>query len=263
MTIEAVIFDLGHTLMYLDSTWPEVFEQGAVDLAAFVDGQNLGVDGKAVAHRWLEIRADGFAHARETRREVTAEESMRRALAQFGLTEPDQLLVRWTIDTFFAYEYARWTAYPEAVPVLEQLSGMGLRLGMLSNATDDPFIQRLVDRFGFGPWLKPALTSAATGIRKPDPAAFDPFLTAWGLPPDSIAVVGDRLEADILGAQEAGMAGIWLHAREDARQEDAPQRDARREGLDTVPEQPALARPKVTIRQLAELPETLVRLDTT
>ena len=29
MTIRGVIFDLGHTLMYLDSTWPQVFEQGA------------------------------------------------------------------------------------------------------------------------------------------------------------------------------------------------------------------------------------------
>ena len=41
MRIQGVIFDLGHTLMGLDGTWAEVFERGAADLAAFLDGQAL------------------------------------------------------------------------------------------------------------------------------------------------------------------------------------------------------------------------------
>ncbi|MGD8820462.1 MAG: HAD family hydrolase [Anaerolineae bacterium] len=250
MRMQGVILDLGHTLMYLDSTWPEVFEQGATDLAAFVDGQELGVEGKDLAQTWLEIRSEGFVQAQETCREVTAEASMRRTWAQCGVVEPDQLLVRWTIDTFFAYEYTRWTAYPEALSVLEALSEEGLRLGLFSNATDAPFIQRLVDRFGFATWLDPVLSSAATGIRKPDPVAFDPFLGAWALPPEAIAVVGDRLEADILGAQQAGMASIWLRAREDARQE----------GQDASRGQPVPVAPTVTINRLAELPEALASL---
>jgi FMN phosphatase YigB (HAD superfamily) len=72
--------------------------------------------------------------------------------------------------------------------------------------------------------------SAATLARKPDPAAFCPFLDAWKLPPSEVVVVGDRLDADILGAQQAGMRGIWYRWRPDARQEDsdttAPSREA-------------------------------------
>jgi putative hydrolase of the HAD superfamily len=158
--------------------------------------------------------------------------------------------VRWTIDTFFAYEYTRWTAYPEALSVLEALSEQGLRLGLFSNATDDPFIQRLVDRFGFAPWLDPVLSSAATGIRKPDPAAFEPFLSAWALPPEAIAVAGDRLEADILGAQQAGMVSIWLRSRADARQE----------GQEASRGQPVPVAPTATINRLTELPQALAHL---
>jgi FMN phosphatase YigB (HAD superfamily) len=111
--------------------------------------------------------------------------------------------------------------------MLQGLAAEGIRLGMYSNATHDPFIQRLVDRFGFRPWLEPALSSAGTGIRKPDPAAFAPFVANWGLPPHSLLVVGDTLEADILGARLAGMQSIWLRNRSDARQEgpDAGQPD--------------------------------------
>ena len=219
MAIQGVIFDLGHTLMYLDGTWPQIFEQGARDLQAFLDGQRLGIPGGEFARTLLDRRAEGYALAKRTMREVTAEASMRWTFARFGLPDPDPMLVHGAIDAFFADEMSRWFAYREASTVLQVLADRGLRLGLFSNATHDPFIQGLVDRLGFRPWLDPALSSAGTGIRKPDPAAFTPILTAWTLPPGSVAMVGDTLEADILGAQRAGMRSIWIHGREDARQE--------------------------------------------
>jgi HAD superfamily hydrolase (TIGR01549 family) len=219
MAIEGIIFDLGHTLMELDSTWPEVFEHGVQDLAAFLARQGLDLDGEAFGRVLLDRRAEGFARARESLREVTAEGSMRSTFAHFGLPSPDQELLAGAIDAFFAFEKVHWIAYPEAISVLRELADRDLRLGMFSNATHDPFIQRLVDRFGFRPWLDPVLSSAGTGIRKPDPAAFAPILAKWGLPPQSVIMVGDTLDADILGAQRAGLHSVWLRSRDDARQE--------------------------------------------
>lgn len=246
MAIRGVIFDLGHTLMQLHSTWPEVFEQGVADLAAYVEAQGLGLDGLAFARALLERRFQSYEQAKVTRREVTAEASMRWTLARWDLAEPEATLVRGAIDAFFAYENRQWLAYPEAVPVLQALAERGLRLGMFSNATDDLFIQRLVDRLGFRPWLDPALSSAGTGIRKPDPAAFAPIVEAWDLPPESIVVVGDTPEADVQGAKLAGMRGVWIPASRDARQEtgaDVP---------DAAP-MPDIA-PDATLEQLGELP---------
>ena len=250
MAIEGIIFDMGHTLMHLDGTWPEMFEQGARDLACFAEKHEPGLDAEALARTWLERRAEGYARAQTTLREVTAEETMRSSLAQYGLLHPDPELLDGAIDAFFAREEVRWFADSEAIPVLRTLSDRGLRLGMLSNATHEPLIQRLVDQLGFRPWLDPALSSAWTGIRKPDPAAFASHLDAWDLSPASVVMVGDTLEADIRGAQQAGMRSVWLRSRQDARQEGA-----------TAPsgsEPPAV--PNATIEQLGELPACLLEL---
>ncbi len=251
MSIRGIIFDLGHTLMHLSRPWPEIFEQGVADLAAFLNGQDLGLDGQAFARALLDRRREGFARAKETLREVTARDSMRWTLAHFGLSDPDPALVDAAIDAFFAFEETCWFADPAALPTLQKLAGQGLRLGLFSNATHDPFIQRQVDRFGFRPWLNPALDSAATGIRKPDPAAFAPFLEAWNLPPGSVVVVGDTLDADILGAQRAGMRGIWLRPREHTRQEGG--------GYDDTG-QPDHIVPDAEIGGLEELPDRLKEL---
>jgi FMN phosphatase YigB (HAD superfamily) len=248
MAIQGVIFDLGHTLTYLDGTWPQIFEQGARDLKAFLEGQGLDIPGAEFARTLLDRRAEGYAQAKQTLREITAEASMRWTFARFGLPDPEPVLVQGAIDAFFADEKARWLAYGEAPAVLRELTGRGLRLGMFSNATHDPFIQCLVDRLGFRPWLDPALSSAGTGIRKPDPAAFAPILTAWDLPPESVVMVGDTLDADVLGAQRTGMRSVWVHPREDARQEGTGDGQG-------LPQEPIV--PDAEIRHLHELPARL------
>jgi HAD superfamily hydrolase (TIGR01549 family) len=248
MPIRGVVFDLGHTLMHLDATWPQIFARGVEDLTAYLASQEQSLDGKAFAQALLECRAAGFARAKETMREVTAAESMRRTFAQFGLPDPDPELLSGAIDAFFAYEDDCWSADPVALSVLGQLAGGGMRLGMFSNATHDVFIQRLVDRFGFRRWLDPVLTSAGTGIRKPDPAAFAPILETWALPAQSLVVVGDTLDADILGAQRAGMRSVWLRSRQDARQEGSD----RQSPLSSIT-------PDATIDGLGELPGCLDR----
>jgi HAD superfamily hydrolase (TIGR01549 family) len=251
MAIQGVIFDLGHTLMYLDGTWPQVFALGAADLAAFLRTEAPDLDGKAFAEAFLERRGEGFARAKETLREVTAEASMQWTFARFGHTDPERALLRGALDAFFAGEVERWCAYPEANAVLNELSGRGLRLGMFSNATDDPLIQGLVDRLGLRRWLNPALSSAGMGIRKPDPAAFGPILEAWGLLPESVVMVGDTLDADILGAQRAGLHSVWLRSRPDARQEG--------DGYDR-PIRAGRPSPNATIERLADLPRCLEQL---
>ena len=253
MAIEGIIFDLGHTLMYLDRSWPDVFAQGVRDLTALLDAHGLELDGEAFGQALLGRRVEGFAQAQQTLREVTAEESMRWTFAHFGVPDPEPGLVHSAIDAFFAYEDAHWLAYPEAIQVLEELGARGLRLGMFSNATHDPFIQRLVDRLGFRAWLDPALTSAGTGIRKPDPDAFAPILAAWDLVPASVVMVGDTLEADILGAQRAGMRSVWLRSQETARQESV---GTGRSGARAPTE------PDVVIDRLADLPACLKTLAT-
>jgi len=60
-----------------------------------------------------------------------------------------------------------------------------------------------------------AALEAATGVKptvigKPQPAIFELSLSRLGLPASSVAVLGDRLETDILGGKRAGLKTILL-----------------------------------------------------
>jgi len=248
MQIRGIIFDLGHTLMHLSDAWSAIFDRGVVDLIAFLAVHRPDLDGPAFARAWLDRRRDGFARSSATLREVTAEETMRWTFAQAGVPDPDPSLVAGAIDAFFAYENACWFPDPDALAVLRELGGRGLRLGLFSNATHDPFIQHVVDRLGFRPYLDPVLSSAGVGIRKPDPAAFGPFPAAWSLPAGSLVVVGDSLEHDTRGAHRAGMRAVWYPSRENARQEGGGYGD---EGA------PDRVQPEATIERLGDLPDRL------
>jgi 4-nitrophenyl phosphatase len=60
-----------------------------------------------------------------------------------------------------------------------------------------------------------AALEAATGVApfvvgKPEPAVFDLALDRMGIGKEGVAVIGDRLETDILGGQKAGLATILV-----------------------------------------------------
>ena len=139
---------------------------------------------------------------------------------------------------YFGPEEDAWKAYPDAKATLKHLFHQGYRLGLLSNATDDPFIQRLVNRLELRPWLSPTFSSAGLDLRKPLREPFDLILSRWNMSPESVIMVGDTLNADILGAHNAGMQGILLTADE------SPLNDEVREAII----------PDATIMALSELP---------
>jgi putative hydrolase of the HAD superfamily len=74
-------------------------------------------------------------------------------------------------------------------------------------------VLQLTERFGIVPYFDFIITSAACGYRKPHPHIFELALTNWGYMPDEIAMVGDRLDADVRGAQPLGIFTIWITRR--------------------------------------------------
>lgn len=86
--------------------------------------------------------------------------------------------------------------------------------------------------------------SEDVGAEKPDPAIFEHALAEAGVPGDRCAMVGDRLDNDIVAAKRHGMRGIWLLRGEAPDEPDASQ----------------LAQVDAAIRSLEELPEALARL---
>ncbi len=113
-------------------------------------------------------------------------------------------------------EALRWTAaspgepMPGAADMLRALRQRGIRTGVISNlgwsgdALTDR-LQRLLPehRFEF------VLASSEYGIRKPNPLIFRLALAKAGLSPEEVWFCGDQIEADVLGAQAAGIFPVW------------------------------------------------------
>lgn len=142
----------------------------------------------------------------------------------------------------YAVSQAHWQPEEDALPTLDQLQAAGYRMAIISNASDDADVQTLVDKAGLRGYMDFVLSSAACGIRKPNPLIFQTGLDEWGLAPAQVAMVGDTLGADILGARNAGLYSIWITRRAD--------KAANRDHAETI-------QPDAVIATLAELPGLL------
>lgn len=207
--IKGVIFDLGSTLIKFNGNWAEVVREGAEATAEWYYKQrHIKVNQAALIEALLEERRLALQQAAETLEEAQMTEVLRRALKRINVSARAEATVEEALHRFFAPEEAAHTPFPDAVETLKTLRAKNLKVGILSNAPNDPLIQRLVNDNGLRPWVSPVFSSAGLGWRKPRPEPFALIAQRWGLPPDQIVVVGDTLAADILGAKNAGMRSI-------------------------------------------------------
>jgi HAD superfamily hydrolase (TIGR01549 family) len=242
--IKGIIFDLGHTLMRFTGDWDTVMDAGLeAMLTWYLKKKHVKLDGPALKEAFMAERIAGRRLAAQTLTEVLARTSLVAALQQISAPASATALTEAAIKVFFEPEEEAWHSYPDAVDTLKVLKSHGYRLGLYSNATDDPFIQRLVNRLSFRPWLAPVFSSATCGWCKPRREAFDLIARRWNLPPAEIVVVGDTLVTDILGAQQAGMLSVL--ATMDEAVSNADNRHIQ---------------PTATIDRLAMLPEIVARL---
>jgi FMN phosphatase YigB (HAD superfamily) len=129
-----------------------------------------------------------------------------------------------------------------ALEVLQELQAEGYVLGVISNTVQPAqFMAASLTRRGLAPYFAVQVYSSDAGVAKPHPAIFRRALDALGVAPAAAVYVGDRLVADVGGAQTAGMRGILVEVGHRVEQHPAITPDAR-------------------IRELPELPAALKRL---
>lgn len=206
--VHGVIFDLGSTLIRFTGDWSQTLALRCGPLRAFLATRGHTLDARfdAVYQRNIDVF---YTRAQQDWVEYTAAQVLRTTLAELGLPAPDEDVMTGALDASFARLEAMWEPYPDTHAVLAALQAAGYRLGLVSNAGDNANVQRLIDGARLRPYLDPIIVSAAQGLRKPNPRLFRAVADQWALPPAEIAVVGDTLGADVLGAQFAGMRSVW------------------------------------------------------
>jgi putative hydrolase of the HAD superfamily len=211
--IQAVLFDLGETLMYSLNPWPPVYDQAGHKLANALCASNVNVDCDTF-HLDFRQRLDEYYTERERNLfETSTMVVLRELLAEKGYHKISKKILRNALDQFYAVTQQNWALEEDATSTLNILQQGGFHLGLVSNAGDTRDVFQLIEKFDIKKYFDFIITSAECGYRKPHPRIFELALTNWGYMPDEIAMVGDRLDADVRGAQPLGIYAIWINRR--------------------------------------------------
>ena len=233
--IQAVLFDLGNTLMYSPAAWPPVFDQAGKALGAYLHSQNIEVDAASFSKEFRQRLNRYYAERERSMLETSSLAILQDMLTEQGLTDLPQTLLRAALDQYYAVTQTNWLLENDTVSTLAQLRAESFHIGMVSNASDSRDVLALVEKFGIREYFDFILVSADCGYRKPHPRIFELALSNWGYLPDEIVMVGDRLDADISGARPLGIYTIWIkrHAKETNPMPAVP--DATVETLSEIP----------------------------
>ena len=105
-----------------------------------------------------------------------------------------------------------WFLYADVIPTLTMLMQEWEHV-ILSNHV--PELPAIVDALGLNTYIQTTFSSASLGYEKPHPQAFELALASLGHP-STVWMIGDNVEADILGAEARGIPAILVR-KQDAR----------------------------------------------
>jgi len=210
--IDAVLFDLGDTLLHFETAQARQYLESATR-PAYDHLVEIGfrlpdykVYFRAIKRRFLYA----YVWSRLTRREVQLFNAFHRLHHRMGIDLDDAQMTDLTmrcvrpLERFFAVD-------GEARPVIAQLQAAGLKLGLVSNtlfpgfAVDDVLRQeKLLEPFPV------RVYSSDVGYMKPHRRIFEAALVQLGVAAERTVFVGDRVDKDVRGAARLGMKTILM-----------------------------------------------------
>lgn len=132
------------------------------------------------------------------------------ALQELGHTaHPDDAPITEAVERYFSAFVDYATPIPGTLEMLTRLH-QRYRLGLVSNLTHAPAALQILDKLGLRPFFDTVIVSGQLGYRKPHPQIFHALLDQLGTSGAETAFIGDNLDADVRGAQEAGLQPIWM-----------------------------------------------------
>jgi putative hydrolase of the HAD superfamily len=210
--LEAVLFDWGDTLMRWE--WDASLLEAGHRAGLAAVGREDMPEADALAAHFAEAYLPFFWLPGAVE-EIEYPGLVRELLGHFGVEVSDDELGR-----FLEAEHDAWRPAcalgATTHALLESLRARGLKLGLVSNAFDPPWLlHRDLERMGVAERLDTAVFSSELGRRKPDPAIFERALEALGVEAGRALFVGDSLVADVGGAAALGMRtvqALWFRA---------------------------------------------------
>ena len=249
MAIRAVLFDLGDTLWHFPNMPP----------VQTIRNETVGRIGRLLESWGEEVTDQRFYLGRDIRIAVQEETSRafhsdlvdpgypelcRRVAAGHGLKltpeQGEELWEAWNLGGQFLGR----TLFPGALDTLRWLRDSGFRLGSVTNrGYGGPRFQQEMRDLGLAELFQVVVLSCDVGYMKPHPRIYRHALEAMGIEPETTAMVGDNVRADVEGAKALGLTAIWCR----------PPLDEPVEASADPPEIEGDVRPDFTIERVEEI----------
>ena len=212
--IQAVLFDLGETLILFGRLRAnEIFDRAARFSYDYLTARNQPVGSYRLYWLWNHIYIrlrllSSFITGNDFDSLTTLKQYGRKK--GFNLTEPQWEELNWQWYKPLA-EKAK--IEPDTHKTLAALKQAGLKLGILSNTfVHGSSLDRHLQQAGMLEYFDQRIYSYQYSFRKPDRRIFLEAARQIAADPACILFVGDRMDKDVRGAQNAGMIPVLKHA---------------------------------------------------
>jgi putative hydrolase of the HAD superfamily len=197
LTLRAVLFDAGNTLLFLD--YARMARAVGTALGFPLSGDVLA------SHAPEAAEAMEQASGNDTERSSTYLE----ALFRFSGVPADRMReVRDCLGALHRERHLWCSVRDRTHEALARLRAAGIRLGIVSNS--DGRVEQALTVAGLRDYFDVVIDSGLVGVEKPDPVIFQAALDALGVAPEEALYVGDMYEVDVLGARAAGIEAVLL-----------------------------------------------------
>ena len=214
MPVKVVIFDIDNTLLDWSQRRVGWFADPEGHIAHLAKTARVFEPG--ISQDKIEALVESFKEEqRNTMYEETEEaphlgRMLARHLHKVGITSE-------VVGDDVVLEAYNWTVtpgvepFPDVLEVLPILREHHVPLGIITNGYQ-PISQRdlELEAYGLLQYISECrFSSADVGVLKPDARIFKAALDCMGVMPDEAVYVGDNPVMDVIGAQRAGMKGVW------------------------------------------------------
>ena len=210
LSIKAVIFDWAWTLLDLVD---EDDRRPFLKMFGFLQGRKVSLpDFNDCYQTYRDLFYKMIEESRKTHREACFEPVLKYLLLKYSIDIAGKATVDEILKIYYQEVFSVRKVFPDVLTTLQGLQSAGMRLGIISNTTNPPFMKDYERvQMGLDPFFEFSIYSSDVPYRKPHPSIFELAISYLKLEPKEILFVGDSPAHDIAGAQNVGMQAAWIN----------------------------------------------------
>jgi FMN phosphatase YigB (HAD superfamily) len=204
---KVVFFDLGETLVTQNIEDNLVTKRALDELSRILPKKVSGMKLYTIYQRGFKVNhAIRSQHHVEIPVHTWMTELLENALEE----DPSESLVARATKIIVKNRAGNSVPFKDAKPTLDMLAKQEVSMGIISNVSSHEVAVQILKHVRFDRYFEHVITSAYTGIRKPDPGIFLYALRLFKVAPGQAIHIGDSEFHDVRGAKPVGITCVLI-----------------------------------------------------